>query len=234
MFNRHIFSIIFFLFMCTLNQSHAGEGIQLGATRVIYKSGDSMASIDVMNSEKIAYLIQSWVAKSTDSRIKEKTDFIITPPLFKLEQNSDNTVRIMYTGNSLPKDRESVFWLNVNAIPSTEKNNTNQLVISLKTQVKLFYRPDELKGDANSAYKDILFEEKNGLLVIKNPTPFAVSFQDILINGHSLAKTAMVLPFSSLEINKKVSAGQTIVWNAINDYGAHTPEEKANIKKYTK
>jgi len=220
--------------MCTLNQSHAGEGIQLGATRVIYKSGDSMASIDVMNSEKIAYLIQSWVAKSTDSRIKEKTDFIITPPLFKLEPNSDNTVRIMYTGNSLPKDRESVFWLNVNAIPSTEKTDKNHLVISLKTQIKLFYRPDELKGDANSAYKNILFEEKNGLLVIKNPTPFAVSFQDILINGRSLTENTMVLPFSSLETNKKVSAGQTIVWNAINDYGGYTLEEKAKVKEYTK
>ncbi|MEN2733548.1 fimbria/pilus periplasmic chaperone [Escherichia coli] len=43
---------------------------------------------------------------------------MITPPIFRMDSKSGQTVRIVYTGESLPKDRESLFYLNVLDIPA--------------------------------------------------------------------------------------------------------------------
>ncbi|MEI3973708.1 fimbria/pilus periplasmic chaperone [Klebsiella pneumoniae] len=37
--------------------------------------------------------------------------FIITPLIFRIEPHTGQTLRIMYTGEALPNDRESIFWL---------------------------------------------------------------------------------------------------------------------------
>lgn len=45
----------------------------------------------------------------------KKTPFIITPPLFKLDPDKNNVLRIVNIEDTLPKDRESVYWINVKA-----------------------------------------------------------------------------------------------------------------------
>lgn len=207
------------------------EGIQLGATRVIYNAADNKAAIDVINSSKIAYLIQSWVTNSPDSDIKENKLFVTTPPLFRLEADSTNAVKVVYVGDSLPQDRESVFWLSIKAIPSITKSDDNRLIIATKSQIKLFYRPVGLKGEASVAYRDIKFFAQNGQLVIDNPTPFSVSFRTITINGVALKESVTSLPFTKQVIKQKVVAGQEVVWDAINDWGGVESKMKMNIIK---
>lgn len=96
-----------FLFAATvLTTAHAG-GIGLGATRIIYPQGDKQISLPITNSSQSnAFLVQSWVANADQSK---STDFIVTPPLFVMHPKKENTIRIMYAGPDLPKDRESVF-----------------------------------------------------------------------------------------------------------------------------
>lgn len=229
---RKILSVFLFL---TVGVSHVyaepNTGITLGSTRMIYNASVSQTAIGIMNSDNRAYLIQSWVSKTPESKSKEDSLFITTPPLFRLEPDSKNSVRVMYIGNSLPQDRESVFWLNVKSIPSTEKTNNNTLVIAIKSQIKLFYRPIDLPGDPSRAYKQIKFLVRNDKLVIDNPTAFSVSFNEIKINGILLQDAVMVLPFSTQTINKNVALGQMVTWTVINDYGGITPVETTKIIK---
>ncbi len=55
-----------------------------------------------------------------------------------------NLERIVMTG-SLPQGQESLFWLNIKAIPSASKQ-MNSLQIAVKTRIKLIYRPESLRA----------------------------------------------------------------------------------------
>lgn len=220
-----------FLLIIGLGNVYADEGIQLNTTRVIYNAADNKASVDVINSSKNVYLIQSWITSSPNSDIKEDKVFVTTPPLFKLDSESTNSIKVFYVGDSLPQDRESVFWLNVKAIPSIVKTDANRLIIATKSQIKLFYRPTGLKGEASDAYKSIKFYSQNGQLVIDNPTPFSVSFSKVKINGVELKEYITSLPFSKQVVKQKAIVGQVVSWDAINDWGGLSPELKMNIIK---
>lgn len=120
MLNNIKLGFILFTLFTSLNVQAAG-GIALGATRVIYPSSAKQTSLTISNSDtKERYLVNSWIENSTGQ--KEKT-FIVTPPLFVSEPKSENTLRIIYAGQPLPVDRESLFWMNVKAIPSVDKRH---------------------------------------------------------------------------------------------------------------
>ena len=212
-----------------LSTAYASNSVDLGATRLVYDGSKSQASVSVSNTDTRAYLIQSWVTKDSMSEKPLDDLFITTPPLFRLEPKTDNSVRVVYNGQSLPQDRESVFWLNVKAIPSVERADNNKLTIAVKTQIKLFYRPAGLTGDAADAYKSLKFSTNNSKLTINNPTPYSVSLSTLKVNGSNIDTSVMILPFSSTSINKHVSGGAKVSWQAINDFGGITPEQTANI-----
>ncbi|MFQ6365119.1 molecular chaperone, partial [Serratia marcescens] len=70
-----------------------------------------------------------------------------TPPLFLMQGKKENTLRIIdATNNALPKDRESLFWVNVKAIPSLDKakQKENTLQLAITSRIKLLYRPQNL------------------------------------------------------------------------------------------
>ena len=64
---------------------------------------------------------------------------------------------------SLPQDRESVYWVNVKAIPSQNEENEgkNVLQIAVRTSHQAFYRPAGLKGDIKSSPGELRFT-RNG------------------------------------------------------------------------
>ncbi len=96
--------------LMTAQQCFAG-GVALSTTRVIYDGGKKEASLTVENHNKNEeFLIQSWI---DDVNGNKKTPFIITPPLFKLDPDKNNVLRIVNIEDTLPKDRESVYWINV-------------------------------------------------------------------------------------------------------------------------
>lgn len=74
----------------------------------------------------------------------EKAPFIITPPLYRLDKDQQNVERIVLAG-ALPQDKESLYWLNIKAIPAASRKD-NTLQIAVKTRIKLIYRPAALKG----------------------------------------------------------------------------------------
>lgn len=209
-----VFFIFFFILLNTAN-----AGVIIGGTRVIYPEGKKDVSISVENPDNIPYLIQSWIENANEGK---QTDFTITPPLFRLNQEKTNTLRVFLTQNTLPKDRESLFWLNIKTIPATEKKSENSLKIAFKTQMKLIYRPESLANvDFNEEQKKLKWSKNSESITVKNPTSYYMNFQTIQFNGKSAENISYVAPFSekTFNINRSESHG-TITWEVINDYGS--------------
>ncbi|WP_121500637.1 fimbria/pilus periplasmic chaperone [Entomohabitans teleogrylli] len=203
-------------------------GIALGSTRVIYPADKKQVSLAVINSDdKTRFLIQSWV---DDNRDKKTGDFVITPPLFTNNPKSENTLRIMYVGpGTLPQDRESVFWVNVKAIPAAERSaveGRNVLQLAVLSRIKLFWRPVGLTGNPADAPAELRFRQQGRTLTINNPSAYHVSLVNLWSGAHKLPNT-MVAPKSSASLTLPSSARGEVRYQTVNDYGATTPSARA-------
>jgi fimbrial chaperone protein len=215
------------LFFLSIQLSYGG-GILVGRTRVIYDANKKEASLPLSNkSENKPFLIQSWIDNGDG---KTRGPFVVTPPLFRLNANDENNLRISYTGGELPQDKESIFYINVRAIPSTPKNDINELRLVIKTRIKLFYRPEKLQGKPYGAYKLLTFARSGGQLLITNPSPYYVVFSYLTVGNTVLKDTDMIAPGGQLNVTLPANnTGNTVEWSAINDYGGDTTPEKRTL-----
>lgn len=209
------------LMMIAFNAQAAG-GIALGATRVIYPADAKQTSLAITNSDpKERFLVNSWI--ENDLGQKEKS-FVVTPPLFVSEPKSENTLRIIYAGPALPTDRESIFWMNVKAIPSVDKSSVegkNVLQLAVLSRIKLFVRPKNLQMQPEDALKEIRFARSGQYLKVSNPSPYYVSLVNLKIGSEKLPNT-MVAPKNSVQVAVPSGAQGAVSFQTVNDYGAVT------------
>lgn len=212
------------------SQSIAG-GIVLEKTRVIYDADKKEAALPVANrSEKMPYLLQSWVDTAEGS---SRGPFIITPPLFRLEAGDDSSLRIIKSEGTLPEDKESLFFVNVRAIPAQKKSEVdkaNTLTLVFKTRIKLFYRPKGLKGKAYDAYKTIEYKRINNTLDVYNPSEYYVVFSGLSLGKTELAEEIKyIAPGQHKQLALPAGTGNTVKWAAINDYGGQSNIETRTL-----
>ncbi|AZD67414.1 P pilus assembly protein, chaperone PapD [Pseudomonas chlororaphis] len=215
---------------CLFGITHASwAGVVVGGTRVVYDGSKKEASISVMNPEKTTpYLIQSWI-EDVSAGGTQKAPFIMTPPLFRLDAGQENVLRIIRTGGTFPENKESVFWVNIKSIPASEKSDANQLQISVKTRIKLFFRPAGLSGSASEAYKSLKFSRSGNQLQVNNPTPYHVSFYRVSVGKEEITDAGMVAPQSSLAWTIPAGATGAASWQAINDFGGISADASAPL-----
>lgn len=196
-------------------------GVSLSATRLIYPVGEKQVSINVKNSAvKESFLVQSWVS---DSQGQKSSDFIVTPPLFILKAGKINVLRIIYNGPALPQDRESVFYLNNKAIPSTENKikGINTLQIATQSVIKLFMRPQQLSVRPADAPGMLRCRFTNGKLTISNPSPYFVTLVNFTVDGKK-QRNAMVPPMNDQTMPVSGTVKSTVSFQSLNDFGALT------------
>ena len=200
-------------------------GVDVGSTRVVYQGKEKEANLSVSNSgdDGIPYLIQSWVS-TFDNRDESADEFIITPPLFRLDAKGKNILRIIATNTQkLPTDKESLFLLNVKAIPamSAEQRNQNVLQIALKTTIKLFYRPAGLKGSLPETVEKLQWHVQDGKLSVHNPSGFNVVVSELLINSTaSKGIPEVIKPGTTVTTQVPLKNSDTLVLSYINEYGS--------------
>ncbi|KTS25531.1 fimbrial biogenesis chaperone [Pantoea stewartii] len=217
------------LTLCLMTAPLASQaGIEIGGTRLIYNGGARQASLTVNNPDDRPYLIQAWVDKDPTSADGDKT-FIATPPLFRLEPHSQNSVRVVYTGQPLPADRESMLWLSIKSVPSTSKEDKNRLFITVKSVIKLFYRPTGLSGDPATAYEKLVFTRRGGQVYVSNPTPYHISLYDLKVGSAQVKTPPTLKPMSEQVVTVPAGTAGAVSWRAINDFGGITDVRKANI-----
>lgn len=206
--------------------------LSLSGTRVVFESDRRSASIIVRNPSQKIYAAQAWINTDADDTTTA-VPFIASPPLFRLDPGKDQQVQINGLPNSLPTDRESLFFFNVQEIPQTNSTTSNVLNIALRTRIKLFYRPQSLQGSSVARLQElqwsVLEVDGKAQLKVNNPTPFHVSFVrlDVLVNGKKLElkQPTMAAPLSEQAFDLpglKSMPGMQVVFSAINDYGAYT------------
>lgn len=206
----------FYLLMLYLISFSSLSAIVVEGTRVIYNEKEG-AIVSVKNTESgPLLLVQSWIEKNDDT---SKSPFIITPPLFRLDVNEKHIMKIERISTRLPTDRESLFWVNINAIPAQEKNNKNQISFSLQNRIKLFYRPDSIKNKANEYYKNVEFIYTDKQLIINNKTPFHLNFYSLSVNKNPIPPPEVLPPFKKVTVGSFNQKPNEIEWVVVNDLG---------------
>lgn len=226
--------------VCALSTATASANVVVAGTRVIFPAKDGEVTVRLTNQNTLPALIEAWIddGDTKSSPDKVHTPFLITPPLFRMEANRDQSLRILFTHSEqpLPTDRESVFWLNVLEIPpkpsSPQFQGKNYMQLAIRSRLKLFYRPTGLSGDPIKAPNQITFtatsDADSVALVVHNPTPYYVTIGQITVNSGGTSHkvdTGMVAPLSDLrlavaDLKQAPGAGSEIQYDCINDYGA--------------
>ena len=201
----------------------AQAGVALGATRVIYPAGQKQVPLAVTsNDAKGTYLIQSWIENAQGGK---DSRFVITPPLFAMQGKKENTLRIIdATNQQLPQDRESLFWVNVKAIPAMDKSKLgdNTLQLAIISRIKLYYRPGKLALAPDQAPEKLTFSRRGGSLVLTNPTPYYLTVTELHAGNRAL-DNVLVPPMGEALVSVPADTGGTITFRTINDYGALAP-----------
>lgn len=220
--------------------STSQAALTLNGTRVVFDSDKRSTSLIVSNPSERTFAVQTWVNTAADDTTTA-VPFISTPPLFRLNPGKEQQVQINGLPNTLPTDRESLFYFNVQEIPEANAQDKSVLNIALRTRIKLFYRPHQLKDNPISRLKDLQwsFREIDGKphLEVNNPTPFHVSFIHLHVidqgNKQVVENVEMVEPMSRRSYALKgVKPGRhlQVELSAINDYGGYTAPLTLPIK----
>jgi chaperone protein EcpD len=213
MFGLRTPRIIVTVFFATISFTavlDAAAGIIVDGTRVVYPASKREVTIQIRNPGERPSLVQAWLdAGDPNAKPGEsKVPFVMTPPLFRLDPTKGQSLRLVYTHDPLPADRESLFWLNVLDIPPRAPTNPdlpNQLDLAFKHRMKVFFRPAGLTGAAAEApahlkWKLLLNDGKAVAIEASNPTAYHVSLIQVTVTvgGHPvIAKADMVDPFAS-------------------------------------
>lgn len=195
-------------------------GIQIGRTRIIYDAAKKEVALPLQNNDReLPWLIQSWTDTGDG---KTHGPFIVTPPLFRLDPQKEQSLRITWNGKSLPVDKESLFYLNVRTVPATaaDEEDKNVLRLIYKTRLKLFWRPVGLSGTPSDSCKNLRFVRHGEQLTVINDGAFYSVFDSLALGAQKVEKADMVGPKSSVAIPLPNGAqGTSVTWRCITDYG---------------
>ena len=215
-------ALSFYLATALPVQAANDGGVRLKQTRVVMKDGAKTGFFEIENHYEKPILVSAWMTEEDGS---SNRDFVVTPNIFKLNAERAGGAKI-YRINPLPKDRESVFYLAVRTMPTAgpEKiGNEAHMVTSLTQRIKVFYRPEGLKGDHKYAAERLRMTKEGGKLIAENATGLSVSLAGVLNEkDERVAVNQVVLPFEKVEV--KTENGDSIVANVnafqyVNEWG---------------
>lgn len=213
----------------------ANASVVMTGTRVIFPSSVMEKTIQLKNPDAQPYVVQLQMTDESGKADKNSL-FSPVPPVFRMEPNTGQSVRLIFTGKGLPEDKESVFYLDFTQLPSLKKSQQeqNQLIIAIRNRVKVFYRPVSLEGTQSDAYRALNFSIVNENFSVENPTGFHIPIREakLLINGQSIniADNIMLSPKSKTlwHLSKKITAlsGSRLQLIFVNDYGVDIKRER--------
>lgn len=158
----------------------AWSSIVITGTRVIFPASEREVTVKMENKGSGPVLIQSWVDNGDPNSTPEtaKAPFLLTPPINRVNAGKGQSLRIRYTGETLPQDKESIFYLNVLEIPPTatgELAEKNLLSMAFRSRLKLFYRPQALIKEARNAPEKVIWNKQGNKITARNITPYHIT-----------------------------------------------------------
>ena len=229
-------SFLLFVALCFAANSQAN--IVINGTRVIYNAEENEATIRLSNVSSTPSLVEVWLDSGDMKSTPEtgKSPFIATPPIFRVEPNKAQTVRIIYTHDPLPQDKESVFWVNILDVPpmpvTKDAEDANYMQLAIRSRIKLFYRPKNLPGSAVEAASGVHWQlvQKEDSVVLRatNDAVFSVSTDSatLSIGEKNYAAVTEMIPaaaskeFLVKEFKKIPSEPIQLNYTTVNDFGS--------------
>ncbi len=140
--------------------------VVIAGTRIVYNQNDSEVTVKLTNNGKLPGLTKVWIDRGDPNAKPDSIEvpFTIMPPIMRIDPGKSQTLRIMSTGEELPADKESLFYLNVLEVPpkpTGDEASPNQLQLAFRTRIKLFFRPNGLKGQVTDAPAQVIWHLKH-------------------------------------------------------------------------
>jgi chaperone protein EcpD len=221
----------------------AHASVVISGTRVIYPGNEREVTIKLTNEGKAPALVQAWLdtGQINESPSKIEVPFTLTPPIFRMDPGKGQSLRLSYTKEPLPQDRESLFWLNVLELPPKHKtsDDINTLQMAFRTRIKVLFRPQGLPGvvdDAPARMKwEVIHQGSDYVLKATNPTPYFVNMARVaLVSGGASfdAGQGYVRPFDSQQfviqgLKSAPAVDAKVDYTSINDYGAPKDDKQS-------
>ncbi|MFQ6572044.1 fimbrial biogenesis chaperone [Pseudomonas sp. UM16] len=212
--------------------------VVISTTRVIYPAQESEVTVSLSNNGQHPSLVQVWIDDGAEDVAVEhlQVPFSLTPALFRLEPGKGQTLRLFQGAHAFAADRESLYWLNV--LDIAPKAQGNALQLSLRSRIKLLYRPQGLPGNAREAVQLLswrLSEKDNAwLLEAHNRSRFYVNLSELAVQlgGRQYqASSSHIAPMSTQRfvvqgLQHAPQASATVHFASVNDYGAVLPMQQ--------
>lgn len=202
--------ILFSAFLSGVLTQASNASVILIGTRIIYPENKQFVSLNFRSPDNVPSVIDMWVSKEPEP-VASKNDapFITTPSIFRIDPNKGQTVKLVYTGNKPVSNRESVYYLNFAQMPASEKN-ANNLLVTYKSTVKIFYRPANLTQNIDdiASYLEVdLSKVSSGVVTVVNNSEYHVNPVSLKLerNGKKILsvpgeRLMMIAPFSRKDI----------------------------------
>lgn len=209
------------------------QAFMLGGRRVVVYQDEKSTSMTVVSGEGDPLLLVRARVTRTVSDNKSDPAFLVTPPLFRLEPKTRNELRIsVLNPGAMPADRESLAYLKVEAIPSSNplsRDNSKgfqdplgaSMVVGTGNYIKLFYRPHGMGPVTPANYRQLTFARVPGGIKVTNPTPYHITFGRLTVDGKRVEfndrQPAMMPPLSQQVYAMAGSLKKEVEWSIIDD-----------------
>lgn len=232
MLNINGYRYLLITLLILMGISFANASVVMSGSRIIYPAGEKEYTVQLTNNDNFPNAVQVWLDSGDAQSTPEtgKAPFIVTPPFFRIEPNAGQSLRLKYTGSGLPKDRESVFYLNFLQVPPVNKaEKNNKMLVLMRNRIKVFYRPENIAARVDQVSSALTFDVrqrgKDVVVTGKNPTGFyaTIASGEIVGGGKKLKMTSeMISPMSQAQWvipNSSAPTNAIVNFLLVNDFG---------------
>lgn len=234
--NKWLSGVMVGVGMWSAGMSVAQAGLTLDSTRVVLTQAKGETQFRARNtSTDTNFLVQSRLSRTREGR-ESVGNFLVSPPLFRLEAGSTNAIRLrLLSPVGLPTDRESVFYLMTQGMPASPvplrqsaapANGTGAgVTVGVGFSLKLFYRPTGLATPDEKVYQQATFTRVPGGVQLTNPTPYYFDLAGMAIDGKrvtfSAQSPALVPPKSQVVLATRSALKKRVSWSVKDDFGGY-------------
>ncbi|MDM2933523.1 fimbrial assembly chaperone [Citrobacter sp. Cu233] len=206
----------------------AWGGVYIYGTRVIYPAQKKEITVQLMNEGNRSALVQSWIDDGDASLPPEKihVPFVMTPPVAKVSGSSGQQLKIKQLANTLPKDRESLFFLNVLDIPpnSAESEGKNMIKFAMQNRIKFIYRPQGITSVDEKSFSRLSIKYASGGINIKNNSANWITIPELVGHTKINSETVLLAPWSDKKLSTTAMVSHYKI-TLIDDYGNYLSEK---------
>ncbi|ORM67321.1 fimbrial assembly chaperone [Pantoea rwandensis] len=200
--------------------------VNVDRTRIIFSANQTSQTLNVKNGPENPTVVQIWSDEGDlmQSPDLSKTPVFAMPPMMRLSPDEQRSIRlVLTTRQSLPEDRESLYWLNIYQIPALTQQTGSaerKIVLPLRIRLKVFVRPATLNAPKPDDAQKLRFVVKGNQLRVENPTRWFMSLR-LQIANKIQVNDVMVAPLTtqSITLSQPAQPNEKVSYEVFDDNG---------------